>query len=305
MQSKLITRCNYTMSKSGLITLTITLLLITGAIANDQKSSKLSSLSGATAEHLRGKNNNGQELYIDNDDDDFEGSGTRSEIKEDLVDGDDESSGSGFGGDDEDEPSQRRPTDPRIDQRPKEPNIHQSGDGHTDSDEDYYDEKEPHTELDSEKDNKADSDFTFDTATTETSSTSSTSTTTQTFATDDEDIGIDDNNSKKKDTEHSRGSFDTDSTHHVPVHPTETSSDNGVLIMDSEGRPTNFFAQPGILAAVIGGAVVGLLFAILVVMFIVYRMRKKDEGSYALDEPKRSPQSNSYSKNHNNREFYA
>lgn len=39
-------------------------------------------------------------------------------------------------------------------------------------------------------------------------------------------------------------------------------------------------------AAVIGGAVVGLLAAILLVFFIVYRMRKKDEGSYALDEPK-------------------
>lgn len=57
--------------------------------------------------------------------------------------------------------------------------------------------------------------------------------------------------------------------------------------------------------AVIGGAVVGLLCAILVVMFIVYRMRKKDEGSYALDEPKRSPAVNSYAKNANNREFYA
>ncbi|XP_026676249.1 syndecan [Diaphorina citri] len=55
---------------------------------------------------------------------------------------------------------------------------------------------------------------------------------------------------------------------------------------------------------VIGGAVVGLLCAILVVMFIVYRMRKKDEGSYALEEPKRSPASNSYMKN-SNREFYA
>ena len=57
--------------------------------------------------------------------------------------------------------------------------------------------------------------------------------------------------------------------------------------------------------AVIGGAVVGLLCAILVVMFIVYRMRKKDEGSYALDEPKRSPTANTYAKNANNREFYA
>lgn len=56
--------------------------------------------------------------------------------------------------------------------------------------------------------------------------------------------------------------------------------------------------------AVIGGAVVGLLCAILVVMFIVYRMRKKDEGSYALDEPKRSPTVNSYARG-NQKEFYA
>jgi len=69
-------------------------------------------------------------------------------------------------------------------------------------------------------------------------------------------------------------------------------------------RPASFFAQPGILAAVIGGAVVGLLCAILLVMFIVYRMRKKDEGSYALDEPKRAHNVNSYSKPPS-REFYA
>ncbi|CAH2262996.1 jg18697 [Pararge aegeria aegeria] len=60
-----------------------------------------------------------------------------------------------------------------------------------------------------------------------------------------------------------------------------------------------------VVSPVIGGAVVGLLCAILVVMFIVYRMRKKDEGSYALDEPKRSPAAASYGKGHNNREFYA
>lgn len=47
--------------------------------------------------------------------------------------------------------------------------------------------------------------------------------------------------------------------------------------------------KPGILAAVIGGFVVGILAAILLVMFIVYRMRKKDEGSYALDEQKQPP----------------
>lgn len=62
------------------------------------------------------------------------------------------------------------------------------------------------------------------------------------------------------------------------------------------------------ISAVIGGAVVGLLCAILVVMFIVYRMRKKDEGSYALDEPRRSPAAQAYPKPgapHHNREFYA
>ncbi|XP_046424066.1 syndecan isoform X3 [Neodiprion pinetum] len=75
-----------------------------------------------------------------------------------------------------------------------------------------------------------------------------------------------------------------------------------------EDRASSFFAQPGVLAAVIGGAVVGLLCAILVVMFIVYRMRKKDEGSYALDEPRRSPAAQAYPKPgapHHNREFYA
>lgn len=54
----------------------------------------------------------------------------------------------------------------------------------------------------------------------------------------------------------------------------------------------------------VGGAVVGLLCAILLVMLIVYRMRKKDEGSYPVDEPKRSLTGNTYSKNYN-KEFYA
>lgn len=87
-----------------------------------------------------------------------------------------------------------------------------------------------------------------------------------------------------------------------PPVPTEDST----VIMNKkpEDRPASFFAQPGMIAAVIGGAVVGLLCAILVVMFIVYRMRKKDEGSYALGEPKQSPNSNSYSRG-TNKEFFA
>lgn len=60
--------------------------------------------------------------------------------------------------------------------------------------------------------------------------------------------------------------------------------------------------RPGLLAAVIGGAVVALLLTILLVMFIVYRMRKKDEGSYPLDEQKYT--NYSYMKA-NDKEFYA
>ena len=41
------------------------------------------------------------------------------------------------------------------------------------------------------------------------------------------------------------------------------------------------------IAAIVGGAILVLLSIVLLVMFVVYRMRKKDEGSYALDEPKK------------------
>lgn len=68
-------------------------------------------------------------------------------------------------------------------------------------------------------------------------------------------------------------------------------------------KASPIWGEPGILAGIIGGAVVGLLCAVLLVMFIVYRMRKKDEGSYALDEPKRSP-SIGYTKARE-REFFA
>lgn len=81
--------------------------------------------------------------------------------------------------------------------------------------------------------------------------------------------------------------------------------DNSIQIhtTKTDDRQVSIFAQPGILAAFIGGAVVGLLCAILLVMFIVYRMRKKDEGSYPLDEPKRMPLTSSYSPN--DKEIYA
>lgn len=74
-----------------------------------------------------------------------------------------------------------------------------------------------------------------------------------------------------------------------------------------EGRhaPFDVIFRPGILAAVIGGIVVGILAAILLVMFVVYRMRKKDEGSYALDEPKQPPHYSYAYQKAPTKEFYA
>ncbi|VDO21494.1 unnamed protein product, partial [Haemonchus placei] len=58
-------------------------------------------------------------------------------------------------------------------------------------------------------------------------------------------------------------------------------------------------------SSIVGGTVVGLLTAILLVMFIVYRMRKKDEGSYALEEPKPRPYSGYAYTKASTKEFYA
>ena len=54
---------------------------------------------------------------------------------------------------------------------------------------------------------------------------------------------------------------------------------------------------------IIGGTTLALVCIVLVIMFLVYRMRKKDEGSYALDEPKNS--SSTGLKKSNDCEFFA
>ena len=58
------------------------------------------------------------------------------------------------------------------------------------------------------------------------------------------------------------------------------------------------------MAGIVGGAIIGVLTAILLIMFIVYRMRKKDEGSYALEETKKPLNAYDY-RNCPTREFYA
>ncbi|CAG11087.1 unnamed protein product, partial [Tetraodon nigroviridis] len=56
------------------------------------------------------------------------------------------------------------------------------------------------------------------------------------------------------------------------------------------------------LMTVIAGGVIGFLFAIFLILLLVYRMRKKDEGSYDLGE--RKPSGAAYQKAPT-KEFYA
>ncbi|KAF6717564.1 Syndecan-2-B [Oryzias melastigma] len=69
-----------------------------------------------------------------------------------------------------------------------------------------------------------------------------------------------------------------------------------------EVHSENLFQRTEVLAAVIAGGVIGFLFAIFLILLLVYRMRKKDEGSYDLGE--RKPSGAAYQKAPT-KEFYA
>lgn len=91
------------------------------------------------------------------------------------------------------------------------------------------------------------------------------------------------------------------------VHSSTVSSpsDNKHITYQSSGsKLLSVIIKPGIMAGIVGGAIIGVLTAILLIMFIVYRMRKKDEGSYALEETKKPLNAYDY-RNCPTREFYA
>ncbi|XP_007250505.3 syndecan-2-B [Astyanax mexicanus] len=100
--------------------------------------------------------------------------------------------------------------------------------------------------------------------------------------------------------------YQTEGTQGIDV-PTSTSSSPS-LSQESEkhheGKKTSetLFQRTEVLAAVIAGGVIGFLFAIFLILILVYRMRKKDEGSYDLGE--RKPPSTAYQKAPT-KEFYA
>ncbi|XP_038664894.1 syndecan-2 [Scyliorhinus canicula] len=76
-------------------------------------------------------------------------------------------------------------------------------------------------------------------------------------------------------------------------------TDNDV---SAEKHSESLFQRTEVLAAVIAGGVIGFLFAIFLILLLVYRMRKKDEGSYDLGE--RKPSTTAYQKAPT-KEFYA
>ncbi|XP_045740107.2 syndecan-1 [Mirounga angustirostris] len=59
-----------------------------------------------------------------------------------------------------------------------------------------------------------------------------------------------------------------------------------------------------VLGGVIAGGLMGLIFAVCLVGFMLYRMKKKDEGSYSLEEPKQA-NGGAYQKPSKQEEFYA
>ncbi|KAE8599340.1 hypothetical protein XENTR_v10017151 [Xenopus tropicalis] len=90
--------------------------------------------------------------------------------------------------------------------------------------------------------------------------------------------------------------------------PGEVESTNTVLvygnkdIVQTATHTENLFHRTEVLAAVIAGGGIGFLFAVFLILLLVYRMRKKDEGSYDLGE--RKPSSAVYQKAPT-KEFYA
>ncbi|XP_041044738.1 syndecan-1-like [Carcharodon carcharias] len=65
----------------------------------------------------------------------------------------------------------------------------------------------------------------------------------------------------------------------------------------------SFLERSELLAATVAGGFVGLVLAVLLVVVLVYRMKKKDEGSYTLDESKQP--NGGYQKPQKQEEFYA
>lgn len=107
---------------------------------------------------------------------------------------------------------------------------------------------------------------------------------------DEEPIDDEDNEIEKQTSE-----GDEDSTDDVEDHiannevqsnknaPPQDDIINNRVAMASTNN-SSVFESTEMLAAMIAGGTIGLLFAILLILLLIYRMRKKDEGSYDLSK---------------------
>ncbi|XP_062934670.1 syndecan-1 [Cynocephalus volans] len=88
------------------------------------------------------------------------------------------------------------------------------------------------------------------------------------------------------------GAAESDHRNQLPVDQGATGASQGLL------------DRKEVLGGVIAGGLVGLIFAVCLVGFMLYRMKKKDEGSYSLEEPKQA-NGGAYQKPTKQEEFYA
>jgi syndecan 2 len=118
----------------------------------------------------------------------------------------------------------------------------------------------------------------------------------------DQDEDTDDFADPKEPTQ--GGSSSSSSSSSQDNKPAQSNQPSIFTYQNNRSKLLNIIKKPGILAGIVGGAIIGILTAILLIMFIVYRMRKKDEGSYALEETKKPL--NAYDYRHcPTKEFYA
>ncbi|CAK6978178.1 syndecan-4 isoform X2 [Scomber scombrus] len=68
----------------------------------------------------------------------------------------------------------------------------------------------------------------------------------------------------------------------IPLLRNEPEQENPPNVLMSHAGEGSIFNKTEVLAAVIAGCAVGLMFAVLLTLFLIYRMKKKDEGSYDL-----------------------
>uniref|UniRef100_A0A8C2YN13 Syndecan n=1 Tax=Chinchilla lanigera TaxID=34839 RepID=A0A8C2YN13_CHILA len=103
------------------------------------------------------------------------------------------------------------------------------------------------------------------------------------------------------------GSGEQDFTFDIPgenVAVAAVEPDNRSESPVDQGASQGLLDRKEVLGGVIAGGLVGLLFAVFLVGFMLYRMKKKDEGSYSLEEPKQA-NGGAYQKPTKQEEFYA